>query len=58
MKYLVQVRFTGTREYEIEADSLWDAKVLAMEEFSKDDYEKVMRYGLEEAFPTKTKIAD
>ena len=58
MKYVVNVHFTGNREYEIEAESPWDAEVKAMEEFSKDDCEKVMRYGLKDAFPTKTKIAD
>ena len=58
MKYIVNVRFTGDREYEIDAESPWDAEVKAMEEFSKDDYEMVMRYGLKDAFPTKTTIAN
>ena len=51
MKYLVQVRFTGTREYEIDSESPWDAEAMSMEEFSKDDPVAIFRYCIKDAFP-------
>ena len=58
MKYLVQVRFAGTREYEIEADSPWDAETLSMEEFSKDDPVAIFRYCIKDAFPDVPKVIE